>query len=229
MAAKCYSSIKGVAMRATRLDSLGKWATGTTASVVSSGFVSVSLTANVEDGQEFLVKNANGDLCVNEKDSPRLKYFDLEMKFCSVDPELFELMTGHTLLTDQGTTSVGYEVGETMNAAPCALEVWTKLATVQGNHQWVYWLVPMVINGIAGDYMIENGPMDFTVKANSSSNANWGKGPYNVVATNAGLTAGKLLTNIGSTTHLLHRLTEIAPPTASCGYVSQLVGWTAPV
>lgn len=228
MSSVCYSSIKGLAMRATRLDSVGKWVTGATGSAVSKGFVKVDLTANIEDGQEFVVKNANGDLCINEKDSPRLKFVDLAVEFCEVDPELFELMTGVRLLADQAASNVGFALSETWNAAPCALEVWTKIAgSVAGNHQWIYWLLPQVVNGIVGDFSIENGPMNFTLKANTKANPYWGSGPYNVVAQDAGLTPGVLLDPVEDGDHVYHRLTEIAPPTATCGYVSQLVGWSA--
>lgn len=223
----CYSSIKGLAMRATRLDSTGKWVTGTTASAVSKGFVNINLSANIEEGSEFTVKNANGDLCVNEKDASRLKFFDLEIEFCEVDPELFELMTGARLLDDYAGNSVGYAMNETLAAAPHALEVWTKVAGAEGDNQYIYWLLPQIVNGIAGDYTIENGPASFTIKANTKSNSLWGTGPYNVVAQDAQLTAGVLLDPVLEGDHLYHRLTEIAPPTVQCGYVAQLVGWTA--
>jgi len=229
MASVCYSSIKGLAMRATRLDSLGRWVTGATASAVSNGFVSINLSANVEDGEEFLVKNANGALCINEKDQSRLKYIELEIEFCDVDPELFELISGVRLLENYNSDTVGFTMNEELQAAPHALEIWTKIAGSTGtDDQWIYWLLPRVENGIVGDLTVENGPMSFTVTANSKDNANWGKGPYNVVAQDGALTPGVLQECVLAGEHVYHRLTEIAPPTAACGYQTQSVNWTTP-
>lgn len=229
MSTVCYSSIKGLAMRATRLDSVGRWVTGTTSTAVSSGFVNINLTAQVEDGQEFVVKNANGDLCINEKDSPRVKYLDVEIEFCQVDPELFELLTGVRLLADYAGANVGYTINETFRTASgVALEAWTKIPGATGNLQYVYWLMPMLVNGIVSDYTIEDGPMTFKMKANTNDNANWGKGPYDVVAQNVGLTPGKLLANVLSKEHLYTRQTEIAPPTAQCGYVTLSTPYVSP-
>jgi hypothetical protein len=228
MAAICYSSIKGLAMRATRLDSVGKWATGATASAISDGFVSIQLSANIEEGTEFQVKNANGDLCINEKDASRLKWFDLTVDFCEVDPDLYELMTGMTQIDDYASNAVGYEIGETLPSQNFSLEVWTAIAGATGYQQYVYWVLPMVTNAIVGDYQIGYDAMTFQMKANSQSNVNWGKGPYNVQWTSLS-TPGKMITNIGSDTHLRQFATEVAPPSAVCGYVTQSVAWTAPV
>jgi hypothetical protein len=228
VSSQCYSSIKGLAMRATRLDSSGKWVTGSSAAAVSEGFVTINLSADVEDGEKFMKKNAAGKLCINDKDKPRLLGINLEIEFCEVDPQLFELMTGVRILETYAGKAAGFTMAEEMAAAPHALEVWTKVA---GNPtdglQWIYWLLPFVENGIVGDFNIENGPMSFKMKANTETNPYWGVGPYDVVAIDSNLTAGVLLDPVESDEHLYHRLTEIAPPTAQCGYVALNVPWAA--
>jgi hypothetical protein len=224
--AVCYSSIKGLAMRATRLNSAGEWEDGATASVVSKGFINISLSANIDEGEEFLVKNANGELCINEKDQSRLKYMDLEIEFCEVSPELFELMTGVRLLSDAASgDSIGFTMAEELQAAPHALEVWTKVTGGDGSYNWVYWLLPRVVNGIAGDFTVENGPMSFTLSANTMDNANWGSGPYDVVKDALGV-AAPLNEAVLAGEHVYHRLTDVTPPTAVCGYVTQPVAYT---
>jgi hypothetical protein len=228
MSTVCYSSIKGLAMRATRLNSAGEWETGATASVVSKGFVTISLSANIEEGEEFLVKNAQGQLCINEKDQSRLKYMNLEIEFCEVNPVLFELMTGVRVLGNWDGDNVGFSMAEELQAAPHALEVWTKVTGGTSGGQYVYWLLPRVVNGIAGDFTVENGPMTFTLSANTQDNAAWGKGPYDVVAQDAQLTPGVLQENVLAGEHVYHRLTELPPPTAVCGYVDQNTAYAPP-
>jgi hypothetical protein len=223
----CFSSIKGLRMRATRLTSIGKWATGTTASAVSAGFVSIALKDNIESGSEYKQKNASGDFCINERDRDLLNWIELEIAFCSVDPELVELITGQRVLHDQAVKSVGFTKA---NVVPTdfALEVWTKVGGGGvGNHQWVYWLLPHVTNGWFSDITLEDGTATFSVKCNTAINQYWGKGPYNVVAADAQLTPGPLTTEpVLATEHLYTRLTEIAPPAVACGYVTQTVPWS---
>jgi len=224
VSAICYSSIKGLAMRVTRLDPVGAPVEGLTSAAVSKGFVSVGITANIEDGEEFTVKNAAGELCISERDNPLLKWLELSIEFCQVDPEMFELMTGGRLLEDFAGNSVGFTMSETYVAAPFALEVWTKVAgTVQEGYQWIYWLFPMVINGILGDLTLENGPVSFTLAGNTKSNGSWASGPYDVVAVDAQGTCGPLTDPVLPGEHLYHRLTTCAPPTAKCGYVEVTV------
>lgn len=233
MASFSYNSIKGVALRATKLDSLGRWVTGTTSMVVSSGFVNINMQANIQDGTEFQVKNANGDLCINDKDPSRLKYYNLQMDFCEVDPELFTLFTGARTVVDYASTSTGLALSEAGSTQQFALEVWTKIPAGGPNsntsRQWVYWLLPGVKNGIVADFQIQEGPMTFSMRATTFPNTNWGKGPHSVVAQNAGGTAGKLLANVAADEHIVTFATEITPPTAATGYQSLLTpGWTAP-
>jgi hypothetical protein len=226
MAAKCYRSIKGLRMRVTKLDSIGRWVTGTTASAVSKGFIKIDLTDNIEDGEEYKQKNASGEQCINEKDQSVLNWIDLSVDFCEVDPELVQLITGQRLLTDFADNSVGFTKGN-VPTVNFALEVWTKVAGNADDAQWIYWLLPGVTNGIIGDLTIENAPMTFNMKANTKTNPYWGVGPYNVVAQDALLTPGVLLEPVLDSEHLYNRMTEIAPPGAQCGFVAQNVPWTA--
>lgn len=229
MASNCFASLKGLAMRATRVDGCGQILSGANASVVSCGFVSIGMTPNIEDGEEFTQKLANGDLCISEKDASILKFLDLTMAFCEVDPELYELMTGNRVITDGfvgSQESIGFTLGESLNTGGFALEVWTKIAGTAGcggptaAYQWVYWLLPNVVNAtIGGDLTIENGPMTFTITANTATNPEWLHGPYDVFdGPDAGTTAGRLPAAVGEDEHLFVMQTDVAPPACACGY-----------
>src|SRR4051812_5223427 len=92
---KPFSPVRGKRMRLTRLlASSAPDTTGTASMGISSGFVSVKLTPQWDDGAAVQVKTANGDLCVNEPGVPVLSNFTAEIAFCGVDPDLYALMTG---------------------------------------------------------------------------------------------------------------------------------------
>ena len=115
MVATCFTPIGGHTMRATKLDACGLYMTGVSSCrVVSNGFVRVSRTPEYETGDEFVVKNANGDICVKEKTADQLKWLTVEAEFCKVDPDLFNLMSGSPLVLDDDTVpkSVGFRTRE---------------------------------------------------------------------------------------------------------------------
>ena len=228
MPAQCYSSIKGLAMRGTRIDSLGRWTTGTTASVVSDGFVSIGFTANIEAGAEYRQKKASGTYCVNEKGRDAINWYDVEMNFCEVNPSLFELFTGARLLTDASANQVGYTIPNQFPDTRAAMEVWTQIPAATSTAQYLYFLLPGMRNFAVGDFTIEDAVATFTLRGQAFANANWGFGPYNVVG-NAGGSAVKLTEGVLPYELVYQRTTPIAPPTAACGYVSQLTGWIPPV
>jgi hypothetical protein len=234
--ANLFSSIQGLVMRATRLDVQGKWVTSATGAACSKGFISVQMNANIEEGEEFKVKNAAGVLCISEKGCPSLNFLELTIEFCNVDPELFELITGTRLLVDYAGAGVGFTQGKTIRCeGGFALEVWTRVAggSVAGSG-YVYFLLPQVVNAIIAPGNIENGPMTFTLTGNSKANPNWGLGPWNVVAqtgsTPPTYTAGKLLTpGVLADEHMYMRLTEIAPPACDVGgYQTVSTAWVTP-
>lgn len=227
--ATCFSSIKGLAMRATRLDACGQWASGGSAMATTDGFVRVQFSAEIEEGEEFQVKTAGGRLCVSEKDCSSLKWLNVEAEFCQVDPELFELLTGNRIVEDWEGEAVGFTISEDLACGiNFALEIWTQVsggACGGTGYRYVYWLFPYVTNGIMGDVAFENGPTTFTVTANTDANENWARGPYNVMPTDANNTPGRLVApGVEAGEHLYASLTSIAPPAVTtCGYQAQSV------
>ena len=64
-----YTPVLGKRIRVTPLDTCGRFDKAQHHPVATSGFVSVKLAAEVEDGTEITVRKADGSLCVNEKQS----------------------------------------------------------------------------------------------------------------------------------------------------------------
>lgn len=221
MATKCFSVVRGKRLRATRLDACGNPPDAGTASslVVTKGFVSVGLSAVTEDGEEITQKNANGELCINDRSRDEFKRWDLEIELCEVDPGLVELMTQATLETDANDDTVGIRIPEGASTESVALELWSGVPGEDcgdGPEQFGYLLLPFIIPGTLGDITIENGATTFTMAAHTRAGGGWGSGPYDVVADADG-NASPLGTPIADDEHMLLRTTEIEPPAASCG------------
>lgn len=224
MANVCFSSVQGLAARVTRLDSVGKWSTGATASAITSGFIKIEPSDNTEAGTEYKAKNAAGENCVNRRGPKRLNWIDLKIDFCKVDPEFYEIVAGNRIVEDHLGDSVGFAKGQPSDGS-FALEVWSMIDGDVSKGEYIYWLYPRVENGWLTHGAFEDGVMTFMLEANTAVNPYWAKGPYNVVAQDAGGTPGKLLDGVGATEHEYSTVTKIAPPTAQCGYVAQLVAW----
>jgi hypothetical protein len=214
-------------MRVQTINSCGTPAVGSCVSAVSTGFVSVEMQDQVESGQEIVVLNAAGQMCVNEKSPTQLKWIDTTITFCNVDPELFGLITGSTLVLNDAASpaAVGFQTRTSNYAAgQFSLEVWTNISgatcVTVGTASLVpygYFLLPNIVEGRVGDVKIENGAVSFTVAGRTKQGTNWGLGPKNVLANMTTAAAEKLLIALPSDTHRHLQWTYLAPPAASCG------------
>lgn len=221
---KCFAPVLGKRLRVTRLDSCGNVpASGTADSVVvTNGFVSVSLSAQIESGAEILVKDAMGAIRVNERVADSFKRFTVNIVFCNVDPGLLSVLTQGEIYQDYNSDISGLVIPEGQIAKRAGLEVWTGLsgqACEPGVEEASgYMTLPFVNGGSLGDlevsgenavsFSMQNG---YTVGGN-----NWGAGPYGVVADASGNPA-VLPTPLDPLDHLLLLMTGIAPPPAACG------------
>lgn len=184
MATKVLKSLKGRRMRLTRLDSCGAPVEGDCTTVVTDGFVQVTLSAEVETGDEYLLKNAWGDFCINEKDADRFKWVTATIQFCEIHPDVASVIGGDVItpLEDGGGDVIGFSVGTAGNLEAFGLEVWTKVAGAAcegGDPEWGYFLLPFIRNGRPdGDLVIENGTLTFQMRGDGFGAESWDSGPY---------------------------------------------------
>lgn len=230
MPSRCYTPFKIPTVRATLLNSCGQPVTGECSTVVSNGIISVALTKEYEEREEFFVKNGDGQFCVTETNAPILKWVNLELTFCDVDPELANILSAEPLVYDDAATpnATGLNTSEGSAAnANFALEGWTRIAAgdvpCTGGQEYGYFLWPWVVEGTIGDMTLENGVANFTISARTRNSSPWGTGPYMVDYSDnpAGSTTEiPLLTPILSNQHQRMFLTRLAPPTGACGCVA---------
>lgn len=226
MTSVCYTPWKVPRVRVTKLNSCGLPVTGCS-TVVSDGIISIEMTKEYEDREEFFVKNGDGVFCVKATNPPILKWINLTLTFCNVDPEMVNIVSGNSMVADDASSpsNTGYNEEEGAAAlANFAFEAWTRLApgtvSCTGGQEYGYFLWPWVMEGTIGDVTYENGAANFTLSARTSANALWGNGVYYVDYSDnpAGSTTNiALLTPILSTQHMRTFITRKAPPTASCG------------
>jgi hypothetical protein len=223
---RCFSPVRGRAMRVTRLDGCGRPVYGDGSVGVSEGFVSVAFTANTDDGEEINVTNAAGKTCVREVPCPKFLGYGVEIEFCSADPALFALLTGQEPVLDEDGVAVGFRVNSDVSGCDSgfALEVWTGVpgvacdtTTSADANPGGYLLLPYLQGGIFGDFTIENDAISFTVTgAQTKTGSGWGAGPYNVQRNTQG-NAVPLAKPIESGDHLHVQYTDVAPPPGICG------------
>ena len=225
-ASRCFSPVRGNAMRITRLDGCGRPVYGDDSVGVSEGFVSVAFTANTDEGEEINVVNAAGKTCVREVPCPTLLGYTVEITFCEVDPAVFAVLTGQEADLDYTGAAAGFRINSDISACDSgfALELWTGVPGVTcepgaGNEDAEpggYLLVPYLQGGIFGDFTVENAAISFTVTgAATKTGSGWGVGPYNVVRGAGG--PQPLEKPIVKGDHMLVRFTDVAPPTGVCG------------
>lgn len=220
----CWSSVRGRVARVTKLDECGNPVEGSCSQVVSDGFVSIGYEAEIKEGEEVEVLKANGDLCISDKACDEIKWINLTLSFCNVDPDLFTLITGYQTVVDFAGNAVGNRIGQRVLCdGGFALEVWSDIpgqnCQVTGNRLYGYFLAPWVKNAILNSFTIENDGATFEITARTEKGGNWGVGPYDVDPVDAANppTPGPLLTPIGPEDHLDIHATTVAPPEAVCG------------
>jgi hypothetical protein len=216
---RSYSPIKGRILRVITLDTCGTPITGTGGGqVVITGFTKVSSSPQYEDGAEYLVKTADAQLCVNEKDPSILKRFELTADVCSVDPGMVAMVVSPArLLTySEAPTGTGFALAEGTSNNHFSLEVWQRVAgssacDASGLQRYVYNAWPHLFDGKIGDYDIQTDPSQLEFTANSkpvgalwTAGASWlGAGAISVAAD-----------------HWFQNVTTVAPPTATVGVQS---------
>lgn len=229
MTSVCFTPLKIPRVRVTRLDSCGRVVTGSCSQVVTDGIISVEMTKNYEDREEFFIKNGDGRFCVRETTPPILKWIDLVFTFCNVDPDIVNIMSGEPLVQSDDTaqTKIGWSTAEnSVDTVNFAFEGWTRLSGTSSGCsggtgvEFGYVLFPWVIEGTIGDMTLENGVANFIVNARTRSRSLWGVGPYNVdLSDNPGTlnTPIPLLTPITSIQHHRMFITRLEPPASACG------------
>ena len=157
-------------VRVTRVDGCGRPVCGDDGAFVTDCFASVSMEANIEEGEDITFTAANGRQCGFKKGCPTFNGFNLTFTFFQASPELMEIMTGSPVFFDWDGQPIGFDSCSISCRAGFALEVWTDVLGTDvcpeedtGDGAWVYFLLPWVTNGIIGDLELANEAVNLSL------------------------------------------------------------------
>ena len=211
--------LRGKRVRITRLDECGTPLDYDSCGyVVSKGFVEVSLSSVIEEGENFTERNADGELMVSEQAEHNFVRWTGSIQFLEVDPELVPLMTKAVIEYDADSEAVGFRSVEGIVDQWFALELWSGISDKScPDKNYGYFLLPFCAGGTLADFTIANAVTNFTIENFfTKTGGNWNVGPYDVVADNVGDPA-PLAVPIGDDEPHLQRLTTVPPPEPTAG------------
>lgn len=213
MPAECAKVLKACLAQFVLLDVCGNPVTGAASKLTTKGFIQVVATAQIEAGTETVLRNACGEIEIDEIDDDEFKRYDLEMDFVQIDPEGLSLIANARALADAEANTKGFAVNRSIVSNHFSLELWTKVAgqacSVDGLPLWYYFAIPHIGGGVMTDFSFLDGPLTLKVTAKSKdASALWGRGPSCVLPATGPAIAED---------HLVGYLTDIQPPDPVCG------------
>lgn len=193
------ASVRGVALRVTRLAADGTPAVGTACdSYVTGGFIKFGFNTAYNTGNEIQVTNGAGSICTYYRMPDTIKNVAVTLELCDPDPVLTQLLTGGVVLGgnlgDAGVYSpVGAVVGDTVamgyaaehagvenNPYGVAIEVWaTAVVGGKAAAQSPFWhyVIPYAKLRLNGDRVVESGNLATAFAGEGGGNSSFGTGP----------------------------------------------------
>ena len=226
MVAVCHSVVRAPAARVTRLNSCCEVVDSACAFATTESFVDITLTKVLQERQDAFQLNANGDICVDKPKPPILRWYEVVITFCGVDPELFNIVSAEPLVLNDAVTpeAIGWcTLPDSAASANFGLEFWTGTdedGCEDDEVDYGYGQLFCVKQGMIGDVTIANGVINFTVSGITQVPNAWGTGPYNVLINETGANAGfpgPLLSAANPNAHKCFFWTKLPPPVGACG------------
>ncbi|MFD3426133.1 hypothetical protein [Nocardia fluminea] len=235
-----FGLVKGVRARITLVDPCGKPIAGPRSRIVTTGWISANVEPQMREAEDLEQTNAEGRVCVSDRTPPERKWNNVTLELCKVNTCLIGLMTGWELVLDWEGKPVGFsDQKEIPTDRGVALEIWSGVGmddecevptdddilapgAASAALPYGYTLLPVVREMQVGAIEYGASVSTITLTGITANGVRWGRGPYNVVATDGANTAGRLLQPIKQGQHKRVLYTTIAPPEATedcCGLI----------
>lgn len=225
--ATCPAPLWADVTRITKLDNCGRPVYGPCSVVVTDSYTQIQYTREIEEGTDFTRRKANGQVCRSRKAPDTLKWWNMQIDFCALDPSLFSMINDKVrpIYDYRGEITGWAGTYDIASSISIAIETWLELDdpgdvcegdTAQG--AWGYDLMPRIVNARLADKTYGE---DFTMSivGISARGVRWGRGPYDVVM-NPGdpvPTPGPLLEPLSSDQADYWDVVTVPPPDPSCG------------
>lgn len=222
-----FPVVKGLKLRATKVNNCGLPQSGPANYVVTDGYVSATVSPVFQEAEELEQRNAEGRVCVLDRTPPERKYYNLTFVLCQVNTCLITLFSSWAQELDWEGNAVGFRDQRRVESDfGVALELWTGgraandcpaptdddiFASTGTGRDYGYFLT-FGTEFVLGDIEIGAQVSTFTLTGISFPAPQWGRGPWNVVPIDGANTAGRLLTPVGEDEQLIVLRTPIAPP-----------------
>lgn len=214
--AVCFSSAKLCVLRVSRLDSSCGCVYGANNGAITSGIVRLDASPEYITGQEYVLQNGCGDICVNFRDCDRLKRINIQMELCTRDMELLEILTGGQIYTTTGTTTGFSRRGIGASCPdPVQFDIWTRAVDNSGTcaesgnpYTWWHVVYPKATFTL-GDSTFENGVATVKLTGYAEANSNIGIGCWEDLPSGLDITAPEYFF-----------LESADPPATDCGYAT---------
>jgi len=222
-----FPIVKGVRLRATKINSCGLPIAGASNYMVTDGYVSATIAAVMNEAQELEQVNAEGKTCVIDRTPPERKHYKVDVELCNVNTGLITLFNGWEQVLDYNDESVGFRDQKSVDGDyGVALEIWTggkadddcpvpvedSVFTDAGSGKKYGYLLIGATEFTLGDISVSAAVATLTLSGVSLAMPQWGRGPWNVAATDSSNTAGRLLAPLNEDSHYTFFRTPIAPP-----------------
>lgn len=222
-----FPIVKGVKLRATKVNSCGLPVSGPGNYVVTDGWVSATISPVFQEAEELEQRNAEGRPCVLERTPPERKYYNLTYVLCQVNTCLISLFSGWQQELNWEGDAVGFRDQRRVESDfGVAIELWTggkaaddcpvptddDIFASTGTGRDYGYLLTFGTEFVLGDIEIGAQVSTLTLTGISFPAPQWGRGPWNVVGIDAANTPGRLIAPVGEDQQLVVLRTPIAPP-----------------
>lgn len=213
MASECLAAIHLCRIRVTRLDASGNPTAGPNNVYVSDAPIQLAVTPVTEAGADRTLTGGCDCIIAAYRGKDKLKWFDLTLDLGKVEPQLIEMMTGATAVTDTGDvvgvwwSDIAYDCSQT--PPNVCVEGWQDAWDVNQQattRPYIHWIWPSSYWQI-GPHTLQNDFFQPQVVGHSQGNSNWGIGIFGDVPEAVGSLGGFFYT-------------DDVPPAGVCGYQS---------
>lgn len=221
-----FALIGAPVARLTKTDSCGRPLYGDRARIITEGFISINASAQVDEGDEVSIPNANGKIVARRRAKPKHNGYTVEVEMIGVQPDVANFLAAAGLVVNGIGNIAGIDVDTAIDpsTANLALEVWAETGDGEGcedaagDGTWGWSIFPLLSGGTVGDISYQNDAINLTISnASSKKGHQWGQGPYNVDVDDAGEPVQ--LAAIGTDVALRVVQVGLEPPVPSDGAV----------
>lgn len=187
MTNRCTRSLKVCADRITKIAQDGSPVVGSLNTYTASDLVTLTVTTEYSDDDDFEVRGASGANCLSYFAFGALKRLGFEMDRCAADPEFGALLIGESTITSGDAVGFRWPAVGSGNACGgssyygVGYEAWTLNVGADGTADalpYLRWLFPRTLWRV-GEKNFENAPMSHKFSGVGFQNSQWLDGPAN--------------------------------------------------